>query len=163
MTWVPSSPTGWRASGPCAWSRGANSQAVMPRPLPPPYPRYFPTICFLVLWPKSKRQRLGVGGQQASGTAIFTGRQWLACLSSETCNFIVSRECAEKTLGPLSHASCCWSPGSYGRLSLFSPYTYQEDHLMWATHSPNVASSASSTRKSSGLTLRGRREYSPRP
>lgn len=38
-------------------------------------------------------------GQQAMGITVFTHRHWLACLSSETCNFIVSgaQKCQENT------------------------------------------------------------------
>lgn len=76
--------------------------------LQPPPQR--PTFPFLSLFfpPKYKRWRVGIGGRQAVGITIFTRRHWLPCLSSETCNFIVSRAqtCQENTF--LMASSFCF-------------------------------------------------------
>lgn len=75
---------------------GGESQTVGSVPLPPD-----PTLhlCFSVFTAQVQMMESGHGRAAGRGVTIFTHRQWLACLSSETRNFIVSRAqtCQENT------------------------------------------------------------------
>ena len=111
---------------------------VVPGTLALPLPA-LPSL-FLFLWPKYTWWRLDVRGQQASGITIITRRQWLACLSSKTCNLIVSRAQTRKThlWSPLFSASWCQFPTVLRLAEFLPPYTHQKDHSSRVTHPRNV-------------------------